>query len=121
MRSIYHPLVATSDMTCGACPEQHEGTLVTGEGFYFRYRYGHASLKLDGAEPNYTVMEYGDGYAGVFQSPEVREWVFQVLLTGIGSDRLAQAGGYTWEALSKQPGLSPEAKAALDRRKDAST
>jgi hypothetical protein len=30
----------------GACPEQHEGRLRSGEFFYFRYRHGWASVTL---------------------------------------------------------------------------
>lgn len=83
-KSLDHPLVAESDRTCFACPEQHEGTLVTGETFYFRYRYGHVTLSVDRAgKRRDVVMPLGDSLQGVFASSEERESVFADLLDGM--------------------------------------
>lgn len=80
-RSLDHPLVAASTLTCFACPELHEGTLVTGESFYFRYRHGRASLTVDGARGSGRAeMEVGDSLQGVFSSPGQREQVLAELL-----------------------------------------
>lgn len=46
--TIGHPAILTERQTCGACPEQWEGTLRDGSGalvhFYFRMRHGRAQL-----------------------------------------------------------------------------
>lgn len=48
--SSYNLLVAGDEVTCGGYPTQVEGALVTGESFYFRYRFGVASLAV-GSSP----------------------------------------------------------------------
>jgi hypothetical protein len=55
------------DRAGGACPVQAEGTY-KGEPFYFRYRWGEASLGLGGEpvmKPEYeTSFQYGGGVDG---------------------------------------------------------
>lgn len=80
-----------------ACPEQWDGQLTTGEFFYFRYRYGVAALYLCWTEmprgpekaDAYESMSVGDGYAGIFESSEQRNWAFATLL-----DRLDATCGF---------------------------
>lgn len=79
---IAHPLVATQQRTCGACPEQWEGTLTDGHLFYFRYRHGWASLgvALPGADPvddpGEVGVEHGEPLQGAFDSDDARSEVF---------------------------------------------
>jgi hypothetical protein len=81
-----HPLVATEEMTCVACPEQWEGTLRDGRHFYFRYRGGRASLGLGiGPEsavddPHEARVRHGDSLQGIFGSDDDRRAVFAELL-----------------------------------------
>ena len=83
----------------GACPEQHEGVLTTGEHFYFRYRHGWASLTLGDRpgvygpptryvnSPGFIAeqgMEVGDGLQGIFDDDEQRNSTFSTLLDRLG-------------------------------------
>lgn len=73
------------EQTCGACPEQYEGVLHDGRHFYFRYRYGVASLGVgrdNGSaicDPNEVRMAVSDGLQGIFDSPQQRDEVFAQL------------------------------------------
>ena len=81
-----HPAVASSAETCSACPVQYEGQLVDGRYFYFRYRFGRATLGLgetpDDAvdDPNETSLAVGDSLRGVYAGDEERDEVFARLL-----------------------------------------
>ena len=86
---ITDPRIAQQEQTCFACPEQYEGQLTTGEYFYFRYRYGIASLYLSWeAVPNgpstadaCDSMSVGnDSLMGTFESNEERNNTFKTLL-----------------------------------------
>lgn len=85
---LTNPRIATQERTCHACPEQYDGTLHDGRHFYFRYRYGVASLGLD-KDPDRAVenswlneLEVGDdGWAGVFESDIERNKAFAELLS----------------------------------------
>lgn len=78
------PRVATVERTCGACPEQYEGTLTDGRPFYFRYRHGWAGLGIGHGDERFRAndagMAVGDGLAGSFESEEERDGVFWRLL-----------------------------------------
>lgn len=83
------PRIRSQVQTCFACPEQYEGELITGEYFYFRYRYGVASLYLSwegvprGPEKAdaYDSMSVGnDSLSGIFESSEERNNTFKALL-----------------------------------------
>lgn len=80
------PFVLTAEQTCSACPEQWEGDLVAGLRFYFRYRWGVASLGVGPDEgsavcdPHEVRTSYGHKLAGVFEDAHVRDWVFWQLL-----------------------------------------
>lgn len=82
-----HPLVEESKLTSWACPEQYEGTLTTGETFYFRYRCGVASVGVgpdlnsavhDSFHHELTVSE--DPLEGNFSSISIRDETFATLL-----------------------------------------
>jgi hypothetical protein len=84
---ITHPLVASQKRTSGACPEQYEGQLTDGRWFYFRYRFGWATLGLgpniDTAVDNAHRSEgvgWGDKLQGEFDSTEDCTNVFSQLL-----------------------------------------
>lgn len=87
----------------GACPEQHEGRLTTGEYFYFRYRSGWASVTLGRTPGVYGPpfrgvespperdgfiaeegMNVGDGLQGIFDDDEQRNSTFSTLLDRLG-------------------------------------
>lgn len=76
------------NQTSFACPEQYEGTLTTGEFFYFRYRNGYAALYLKWGGPAYgpstadahTGIGVGDGLQGIFDDDEQRNGTFKLLL-----------------------------------------
>jgi hypothetical protein len=83
---IDHPLIATQQHTCIACPDQWEGTLIDGQRFYFRYRGGIASLGVTGdgtdpaEDPGEVCMEHGEPLQGSFDSDDERSQVFAELL-----------------------------------------
>lgn len=90
-----HPAVATATLTCGACPVQYEGQLLDGRHFYFRYRWGRATLGIgatpDAAaeDPDEVGLTVGDNLRGVFDSDEERDAVFaRLLATHLRADRL---------------------------------
>jgi len=88
MKSIEHGAIRESEQTCYACPDQHEGTLIGGVPFYFRYRFGTASLTVgDGVNGfpsdyprEYAAVSLADSMAGVFDSDEQRDAMFDTLL-----------------------------------------
>lgn len=71
------------ECTCGACPTQYEGKLEDGRMFYFRYRWGYASLSVSPKESNdvYDAVSgeevYGeqlsDEWDGVLEEAKVIE------------------------------------------------
>lgn len=73
-------------MTTPMIPEQHEGTLATGEKFYFRYRGGRAALGIGVdmddaiASSNNVSMNVGAPLQGCFYSQSQRDTVFTVLM-----------------------------------------
>lgn len=83
------PLVSEAEMTCAVCPVQYEGKLLDGRWFYFRYRFGWASLAVG---PDYDTvmgrqdvgMAVGDSLQGFFDADEQRDAVFQELLAMVG-------------------------------------
>lgn len=95
--TLDHPEVRTARMTCEACPEQWEGTLSGDRPFYFRYRWGRATLAVapagsprsmvDGVTmPGQAdgvlvaVVPYGDRLDGWFNTEEERLIVLSELL-----------------------------------------
>lgn len=75
--------VATAKKTSSACPEQYEGTLTDGRMFYFRYRFGVASLAVgdeDCLGRRDVEMECGDRLQGQFDDVEQRDHIFRKLL-----------------------------------------
>lgn len=77
------PEVLTAQMTCGACPEQWEGTLVDGRGFYFRLRSGWASLSVwDDPEDSSYSTSHGMSVKsdGLWLSSSERDATFHYLL-----------------------------------------
>jgi hypothetical protein len=85
LSALRHPAVRAAVQTCGACPDQWEGTLIDGRHFYFRYRSGRASLGI-GADPDAAAEDpetarlgHGDAAQGYFDSDEERNGVFERL------------------------------------------
>ncbi len=74
----YNDIVKTDEQTCWACPTQWEGTLKDGRSFYFRYRWGTASLGVAPIgedpvlHPNTTGEQLGDGLDGVLSTDDYR-------------------------------------------------
>lgn len=73
----YFNTVDRDQVTCEACPYQVEGTLKDGSFFYFRYRWGYASLAV-GSDVD-TVLghsdigeQIGDGLDGYMAGAEYR-------------------------------------------------
>ncbi len=77
--------VETATQTCWGCPDAYEGRLVDGREFYFRYRYGHVTLRVSHGEDDERVASrsLGDSLQGVFESSEQRDRVFSQLLNEI--------------------------------------
>ena len=80
------PRVRTATMTCEGCPVQIEGALADGRTFYFRYRYGCATLGA-GADLAAAVLDdgavsqnHGDRLQGVFDTYDDLARVFLALL-----------------------------------------
>lgn len=55
--------------TCGACPEQYEGELESGEEIYIRCRWGHGYLKIN--DQTVAEVDYNDGWSGTFKEGDV--------------------------------------------------
>lgn len=82
-----HPDVAYYRETTFACPVQIEGRLHSGEWFYFRYRFGCASVGIGGSpeQANYDALTVGrdqatvrhvDDIDGAFAGTDERDAVF---------------------------------------------
>lgn len=95
---LEHPTIRTARMTCRGCPEQWDGELHDGRFFYFRYRFGWASLAVGptlstvqghdgrGVLPSGVDalrVQYGGSYSGQFDTPEERTELFDRLLEHI--------------------------------------
>ena len=61
--------VSTIKQTCGACPEQYEGKLDTGEDFYVRCRWGHG--RLDVNDVTVAEIDYENEYQGMFNDGDL--------------------------------------------------
>lgn len=79
--------VKTVRCTCYACPDQWEGQLIDGTYFYFRYRWGCASLGFSNEspfeavdDPHTVYIDHGGAFDGVFESDAERIDVFTRLL-----------------------------------------
>lgn len=83
---LSHPRVAFAETSCVACPEQVDGRLSDGRTFYFRYRFGRATLGLGddrhGAvrDPERALVHHGDPLQGAFDSEAERDTVFAELV-----------------------------------------
>lgn len=77
--TFFDTLVTDYVCSCAGCPMQYEGTLVDGRWFYFRYRYGRASLgigrTLDDAVSDTREVGtlYGGDWQGVLDEGEFRD------------------------------------------------
>lgn len=92
--TINDPRVATCTMTLPRAPEEYEGQLTDGRWFYFRYRWGHASLGIgrdvDEAvdrSDDFTVCEGGEN-AGQWPDEATRDAVFTRLLDAALADKV---------------------------------
>ena len=56
-------------MTCEACPSQWEGITDDGQEVYIRYRWGHLSVRVNGAE--IFSRQIGDGFDGVLTTTDM--------------------------------------------------
>lgn len=90
---INNPEILIQDVTGLGCPEVHEGTLLGGQSFFFRYRHGTASLGV-GWNPEAAMMasslngdaaylEVGDPIQGVFFDDRDRDDTFATLLAQV--------------------------------------
>lgn len=66
----FDDLVDSYEQTCFACPTQYQGQLRDGAWFYFRYRYGTASLSFDGGHG--VSLDRGDEFDGVMGETEFK-------------------------------------------------
>jgi hypothetical protein len=95
---VLHPAVAAATLTCDAVPVQWEGQLVDGRRFYFRYRFGRATLAVGPTKSvnGVTIPEqdrtawvasvmHGDRFRGMFDSDEEQNTIFAELLEQIGN------------------------------------
>lgn len=87
---LTHPAIKSARMTCWACPEQWDGELHDGRFFYFRYRWGRATLaigpdlrsvqgvtglgQVTGVDA--SMLEHGDRLRGCFATDDERSEVF---------------------------------------------
>lgn len=87
MGALNHPYVAESSGG-GACPEQYWGAFVNGSKFYFRYRLGMATLRIDEAIDDLNLwanpilnasMQIGDDFQGIFDTKAQRDEIFATL------------------------------------------
>jgi hypothetical protein len=69
--------VDSLDVTCLSCPTQIEGRLPDGRYVYFRYRWGHASITVDGDEV--YSQTHGDGLDGSMDEAEARVIIVSAL------------------------------------------
>lgn len=90
---LEHPAIKVARQTCAGCPDQWEGELHDGRHFYFRYRWGIASLALgptrrdvagiaraeQGSNVAVSVMRSGDYLSGMFDSDAERGETFRRL------------------------------------------
>jgi hypothetical protein len=89
-----HPLIATAERTCLGCPEQYEGQLRDGRYFYYRFRWGTATLGLGAtideavADPFEAGAYLGDDLRGFFNDDWERDNTFGDLL----EDRIGARG-----------------------------
>lgn len=96
-QTLDHPEVHSARMTCESCPEQWEGTLSGDRPFYYRYRWGRATLAVGpaGSPESHVagittpgqadgvlvaVVPYGDRLDGWFTTEEERLVVLSELL-----------------------------------------
>jgi len=80
----------------GACPVQAEGSY-QGQPFYFRYRWGFASLGLGGENPilhpEYSSsLSHGDSFDGFLSSHEFKN-IFTKMLQSIISQQQGEGNG----------------------------
>lgn len=68
--------VKTIIKTCGACPEQYEGRLDTGEEFYVRCRWGFGRLDIDNVTTN-TIEYPDDPFRGSFADGDLVKLFFE--------------------------------------------
>jgi len=80
------PLVEHVEQTCAEAPEQYEGKLIDGSVFYFRYRWGLASVGIGpdiaAAVDDSSNHEYPIGamFDGCWRDEQQRDSVFCFLL-----------------------------------------
>jgi len=77
MSGEYHKIVKDDALTCESCPTQWEGQLHDGRYFYFRYRFGWASLAIGATAGKVTGRsdvseEIGDDLDGSMDIDEYR-------------------------------------------------
>lgn len=101
-------MTAELTVTCYGCPTQIEGTTDTGESVYFRYRWGNATLNIDGE----TVFSqpYGDSMSGVMSDTAALRLVHALL-----EARSAHAALRAELPLGAVPPLDAEGQAWIDR------
>lgn len=111
----FDALVAGYTQTCMACPAQWEGRLVDGRFFYFRYRSGHAALRIgdtreEAIEDSWgTSLQIGDQLDGSMDEDEFKHRLVQLWNLRDGN----RTGG-------EQAGPSDEQlRGYLDRNPDA--
>ncbi len=88
MTVIHHPMINVQDMVTSACPEQWKGLLTDGQWFYFRMRFGRASLALGvfyeqtmgRMDHEVDVCNEFDPMRGYFESDQERDETFARLL-----------------------------------------
>lgn len=73
--------------TCGACPTSYEGTLSDGTPFYFRFRWGHAIIRIypnsDDKEQIIYDEQLSDDLDGVMEEKKVLELINNAINTNI--------------------------------------
>jgi hypothetical protein len=76
------PIVITKMVqTCWACPSQWDGWDANGVYYYFRYRWGHLSIRRDDVLHGDPVFDsdVGDAMDGFMSYPELRDLMADVL------------------------------------------
>lgn len=94
MNALNHPDVARSTLTNQSCPVQYSGRLVDGRHFYFRYRFGRASLAAGSSKTatdghHDVTIAHGAAFQGHFINERERDLVFaqlMALLKEVSSD-----------------------------------
>lgn len=83
LRTAYDALVESDEQTCPSVPTQWEGKLRDGRTFYFRYRWGHASLRASATDSPFDALpvsvKLGDDFDGTMNDETYRK-VFVALL-----------------------------------------